>query len=282
MSGSTSNVRHRTITTKLSLKWISGIFFTLLIIVVCFTVGKCPTNSQTFAIYVLTAFAFAFLLPRSTSKSSFTYKLRQVGFDLSGGVALAFALMYVNPIDSFTSNACSFSTITATVFVHGKEGLQNLILRGKGNVIMDVNNERKSESISENGVAFFPNVHIGDSVRLNIDFSEPYLSTKPDSIYIIPSNGKLYLEIYLKGLNEIEGHILFKDSPLAGVYVQMDNIHAISDSFGYYHLIIPDSLQASKYEVWFSKKGFQSKSSIATPQTGQPLNINMNKENTKV
>ena len=273
MTKNSSN-KFKTIDFPFSVKWI-GFVCLITITVLCFTIGKCPTNSQILTIYLLTALCFSFLLPRSVDKSKFTYKVSQLAFDLTGGAAFFAIIICINPIDKFKSNECISKYTTVTVFVYGKYGKQDMILRNKGDVVMDIGDERKTSSININGEAFFPNIIVGDSVRLNISFSEPYFSCNPDSIYVISSDSKIYLPVYLKGVNKITGHILFQNSPLAGVNVELNTLRTTSDSAGYYLLNIPDSLQTSEYEVWFTKKGFQSEYALATPETGQPLNIVM-------
>lgn len=164
-----------------------------------------------------------------------------------------------------------------TVFVHGKKGKQDFILRQKGSVIMDVNNERRSAPIDDKGEAIFKNIHVGDSVQLEIDFSEPYRSLNPDSIYIIKPKSKLYFGIALQGIDKVRGVVLFKDFPLEGVIVKIDSLSTVTDQIGNFNLNIPENLQQNNYTVWFIKKGFKTKKTTSYPETGEALEMIMEK-----
>ena len=156
-----------------------------------------------------------------------------------------------------------------------------MILRQKGFVIMDLGGERKRASINENGQAFFQNLHFGDSIRLDIDFSEPYKTIYPDSIYIIQANGNIYLQIALQGIDKVKGMVLFNDAPLKEVIVKLIGKTGIlldtTDQTGDFSFTIPEQMQNNEYQIWFTKEGFKTKSAPAFPQTGEPLNIVMEK-----
>lgn len=103
---------------------------------------------------------------------------------------------------------------SVTVFVHGKKGKLDLILRQKGYVLLDVPNEdRKKELIDDKGAATFKNVKIGDKVMMNVDLEEPYRAVKSDSVYTIPATGSLYLEVALQNQEKIYGQVTYNNSP---------------------------------------------------------------------
>ncbi len=133
--------------------------------------------------------------------------------------------------------------------------------------------------INEMGQAFFQNLHSGDTVKLDIDFSEPYKPLSPDSNYIIEPNGKIDLAVALQGISKVQGKVLYNEAPLSGVIVQVDNVPpTTSDSTGWFSITIPDSLQRESYKVWVIKKGFKTKSEPATPQIGESLPIILEKQ----
>ncbi len=166
---------------------------------------------------------------------------------------------------------------SVSVFVHGKKGRQDMILRKQGYVLMDVHGERKKSDINENGVAYFQNLQIGDSVSINVDFSEPYKSIKPDSLYIINADGRIYLPVVLQGIEKVMGKVLYDNEPLKDVTVTIDMLKADSDENGRFQINIPESEQKKQYTVWFSKPGFKTKSAPAFPQTGEELVVVMEK-----
>ena len=256
----------------------TGIVFIILSVIITL-VNKCPTNVQYFIIYALIGVGIALLFAKSAERTTANVTIQNMGIVLGGSVALPFILFFTNPIGTFKSDACTLalSNTGVTVFVHGKKGKQDIILRQKGYVMMDVGGERKRAMINDNGQAFFQNLHAGDSVRLDIDFTEPYRTIYPDSVYVIKPNNNIYLPIALQGIDKVQGRVLYKDDPLAGVTVQVDTLSVISDSTGRFSIVIPEALQKDNYKVWFTKKGFRTKSATATPQIGDPLEILMEK-----
>ncbi|MEO6315854.1 MAG: TIR domain-containing protein [Chitinophagaceae bacterium] len=187
-------------------------------------------------------------------------------------IAIIAVLFFMRP----HANVTALQNIS--VFVHGKKGKQDMILRKQGYVVMDVSGgERKKADINENGVAYFQNLRIGDSVRLEVDFSEPYKSTSPDAVFIVSTDGRFYLPVELQGIDKVKGVVIFNDAPIAGVTVTIDNHSDTTDINGHYQLDIPEKEQKQQYTVWFNKPGFKIKSAPAYPQTGQDLNILMEK-----
>jgi hypothetical protein len=237
---------------------------------------QCPTKMHYFMIYAFVGIGIALLLARSAEHASLSVKAWNIGVGLTGGVALPFILFFTNPVGSFKPDNCIVRQ-SVTVFVHGKKGKQNMILRQKGYVILDVQSERKMASINENGQAHFQNLQVGDHVRLNIDFSEPYRSINPDSVYTIDEGGNIYLPVALEGIDNVKGNVLYDDKPLPGVTVKIEMLSATTDSTGFFSIPIPDSLQTARYIVWFFKDGFKSISKDALPQSGIPLSVVMEK-----
>lgn len=234
----------------------------------------CLTRPQIFILYAFVGVSTALIFVKSAEGTVFSFFQRNIKVALVGGVALPFILFFFDPIDKFKSDNCAIKQ-TVTVFVHGKKGLQDMILRQKGNVIMDIGSERKKAPIDENGEAYFQNLEKGDKVRLNIDFSEPYKSKYPDSVYTIDESGKIYLYVFLQGIDKVSGMVLYNDQPLANVTVKIDGLSTSTDSTGQFSLAIPDDLQSDKYAVWFFKKGFKTISKEAYPQTGIPMGVAM-------
>jgi hypothetical protein len=238
---------------------------------------KCPTQMQYFIIYALVGIGMALVLAKSAGRARFSVKLWNWCVGLGGGVALPFILFFTNPVGKFKPDNCS-SKQSVTVFVHGKKGKQDMILRQQGYVVMDIGAERKKATINENGEAYFQNLQVGDNVRLNIDFSEPYKSIYPDSVYNIDEEGRIYLPVALEGIEKVKGIVLYDDKPLEGVTVRIDmseSLSATTDVAGNFVIPIPDSLQNKKYTVWFIKTGFKAISKDAYPQTGIPLSVVM-------
>jgi hypothetical protein len=159
---------------------------------------------------------------------------------------------------------------TVTVFVHGKKSKHDLVIRQEGHVLMDVRGgERKKELIDDKGAASFKNVQPGDTVTMDVDFREPYKATHPDALYVIPpdGDGRLYLEVELKGLDLLSGEIVDREGqPIAGANIQVLGEQALTDSAGYFFLKMPaDKVQQQAYPMVISKEGY-----IPKPETYRP------------
>lgn len=254
---------------------LTGVLFLATAVVVALFI-ECPSKMQYFILYALVGIGIALLLAKSAENASFSIKLWNWGIGLGGGVALPFILFFTNPVGNFKDDNCTIRR-SVTVFVHGKKGKQDMILRQQGYVIMDLSSERKKASINENGEAYFQNLQIDDKVRLNIDFTEPYKSLYTDSIYTITEDGRIYLAVALFGIDKVQGIVLYDDQPLTDVTVMIDQLSTRTDSTGIFLISIPESLQKNKYTVWFFKSGFKAISKEAYPQTGIPLSVVMAK-----
>lgn len=166
-----------------------------------------------------------------------------------------------------------------TVFITGKNGQSTQSLRQQGYVVLDVNGERKKELIDDKGQASFKNLHVGDQIRhLNVEFSEPFQSTRPDSVYTLDASGQIYLEVALQHLGRVFGTVLTGDQPLAGVIVLVDNTFAdTTDVTGSYSIEVPENKQRPDPEVKFFKEGYRMDIKKGYPQTNQALNLVMQK-----
>jgi len=228
---------------------------------------------------VITGIIFIVKKIGADHKSTIKYKDIEVSTDAAGTLMLIVGLAFFSFLMHQRLNIQT--SITALVTVRGKKGPQDVILKNKGSVIMQINGEPLKRDIDKNGQSYFENTRVGESAKLSIDFSEPYVALNPDSTYIIPSNGRIYMVCYLKEINHISGRIIYNDQPLSGVLVKITSLQpgVITDSNGEYRIYIPDSVQAQEYEVWFKKNGFKSFSDHFKPQTGEFLNELMEKAN---
>lgn len=205
-------------------------------------------------------------------------KFWKITVPAAAAVVLLVLLFYLTPFRSFKQGSDGPLTTSVTVFVHGKGGRQDMVLRQQGHVVLDrQGGERKRADINENGAAFFQNLQVGEQVQVEVDFSEPYKSLYPDSAFVISADGRIYLPVALQGIGNVHGRVLYNDGALPGVVVETDDLKDTTDETGGYNLTIPEARQTKKYTVWFTKAGFKSKSETAYPQTGQALEVIMEK-----
>ena len=167
--------------------------------------------------------------------------------------------------------------INVTVQVEDK--MKATTLRKQGYVTMLVKGgEPKKELIDDKDAASFKNVEVGDKVKLNVEFSEPYRPLKPDSLYTIPADGRITLAVGLQNLNRIFGTVLWRNEPLGNVLVVIGELRDTSDAVtGYYEIPIPEQAQRQKQEVKFLKTGYKMLIKNAFPQTNESLNVVMEK-----
>jgi hypothetical protein len=236
---------------------------------------KCPSETQRTIFYSLIAAGFGLLFPKTTEKSTFSYRGTALSFAGVGTTAFLLALI-ANPLSLLRSDQCSLTSFS--VLVRGKKGPDDIILRNKGYVLLTCRGEPKKKSIDENGEAIFQNLMPGDTFSLAVDFSQNYRATKPDSTYKVTSNGWVYFIVELRGIDKIHGRVMFDDTALKDVTVSIDGIpNKKTDSFGFFEIEIPELAQQESYEVWFSKKGFKSIPETVYPETGAACNIIMTK-----
>jgi len=169
--------------------------------------------------------------------------------------------------------------MTLAVNVHVKKGKEDLSLSGKGNVKLTFHGEPIYRPINPYGQAFFQNMHLGDTIKLAIDFSEPYKAVYPDSNYIIEDN-HISLECYLAGLDKVLGYVRVEGHPSskARVGIETYNLWKNTDSTGYYEINIPDNLQSKEYSVKFENVGYKSWTESFHPQTGETCDHDFKKQ----
>ena len=183
------------------------------------------------------------------------------------------------------SSSESLGSNSVTVFVHGKQGRNDLILQNKGKVEITYGGARVLQGVNEKGQAFFneiPERFFSDNAKVYINIrdtdGEPYRAQRPDSLYNLDPQEPIFFPVILENLDRVFGSVYWNESPLEGVIVSIDNvIRDTTDNFGEYKLQIPEEMQKKIHQVKFLKPGFKMQVKSAYPQTNRALNIVMNK-----
>lgn len=243
---------------------------------------RCATDLVLFVIYGVFGIGLALTLPSSAERSGLQTNLGKNSFKFAGAVVVPLFLIIYNPVKRFGADSCPLPTTNVTIIIHGKEGSQDVNIKDQGQVVMDVISKGQLICpINENGEATFINLQVGDSVRINVKFSEPYKTIHPDSVYIIKPNEAIYITAALGGLGFIQGAVVFKGRYLQGVIIKLVTKNGIlldtTNQTGDYRFLIPEKSQCKQYPIWFNKGGFVTKHYTATPETGQELNVDMEK-----
>jgi hypothetical protein len=162
----------------------------------------------------------------------------------------------------FLSVQSNGRTFNFTVYVHGKGGKEDKILRGDGSTVrLYLNSNPEKKPIDADGRAIFTEISptfLNKKVRMDIDHPQHYQSTHPDSSFLLTDNGVIYLETTLLGTDKVVGKVMDEKTEdyLEGVRVSVYNVETFTDKNGYFELTIPEGKQQKFQRVSFEKKGY--------------------------
>ena len=185
--------------------------------------------------------------------------------------------------DLFGGGNGAADTFSVTVFVHGKKGKDERILKNQGQVMLGLRTNEMPCSINEKGEATFKEIPMGfrgQKVLIRIEHPQPYRATYPDSLYLIEPNAAIFVEVALEGTNRIFGKVMdFKTEQwLDSVRVSVENVATYTDQFGWFELEIPENKQRKFQRVSFFKKGYEIEDLDSIPvHTQQEIGISLKK-----
>jgi len=182
----------------------------------------------------LCAAVFLFGVMRSFAR----YKGEQFGGTLElGGPIVAFVLVVGG---GFVLVPKPPSTFPLTVYVHGEADRNDLVLRDSGRVFVDLDGDRQSRSIGENGEAYFPAIpdHFrGQRVQIWVD-AKGFESTAANQKERI-DGASLYLPVRRKS-GHVSGRVQDQDgNPIANADLTLAGLSLHSDVSGHFEFIIP-------------------------------------------
>ena len=181
----------------------------------------------------LCAAVFLFGVVRSFAR----YKGEQYGGTLElGGPIVAFVLVVGG---GFVLVPKPPSTFPLTVYVHGEAARSDLVLRNSGRVFVDLDGDRQSRSIGENGEAYFPAIpdrFRGQEVPIWVD-ATGFESTIVDQKQRV-DGGSLYLPVRKKS-GHVSGRVQDQDgNPISGAELSVAGMLTHSDVSGHFEFII--------------------------------------------
>src|SRR5437016_7486176 len=181
----------------------------------------------------LCAAVFLFGVVRSFAR----YKGAQYGGTLElGGPIVAFVLVVGG---GFLLVPKPPSTFPLTVYVHGEADRNDLVLRNSGRVFVDLDGDRQSRSIGENGEAYFPAIpdrFRGQEVPIWVD-AKGFESTVADQKQRV-DGASLYLKVRKKS-GHVSGRVQDQDgNPIANADLALAGLSAHSDASGHCAFII--------------------------------------------
>ncbi len=163
------------------------------------------------------------------------------------------------------------SPLQLTVYVHGPDGRQDVVLENEGQVMLDLRNDRRTPQIGENGRTNFGEISrdfLGKAVPLSVQ-AEGYEMAHPDSNYVYDGE-PIYLEVRKdKRLGLITGIVTDENKQgLAGATILIENdITASTDSMGRFRLRLPVDRIKESYQLRIQKEGYQSKTRTYYPNS---------------
>lgn len=184
--------------------------------------------------------------------------------------------------DFFTGSSAD-DTFTATVFVHGKRGTDERILKNQGQVLLGLRGNEMPSSINEKGEATFkeiPGAFAGKRVPIRINHPQPYRATRPDSLYRLEASAAIYVEVALEGTNRLFGKVMDFDTEqwLDSVRVSVENIATFTDEYGWFELFLPEDKQRKFQRVSFYKAGYKIEELDSIPvHTQQEIQVSLHK-----
>ena len=256
--------------------WLGiGLIIVILLLVIFI---PCPSASQYFVFRIVIALAAAGLA--SVIPGIFNINLTN-GITAGGALAIFAVVYFFDPASSVGEGKCADEPFTFTVFVHGKNGLDDKILKNEGMVCIYLNSRPEKVKIDEDGKATFTEISptfLNSKVRVTVEHPQPYRATHPDSLYELKKDGVIYLETALKGMDKIFGEVLdYKTRQyLDSVRVSILDIETYTNSKGWFELNIPPDKQSEFQRVSFDKKGYEREVFDSVPvHTQQPMSLTM-------
>lgn len=258
--------------------WLGAALIVVILLLVIFI--PCPSATQYFVFRIVIALAAAGLVAviPGVLKINLTN-----GITASGAIAIFAIVYFFDPASVVAANKCETDTFNLTVFVHGKGGKEDKILKGQGLVCVYLNSNPEKASIDEDGKASFSEISptfLNSKVRITIEHPQPYQSTHPDSLYELTRNGVIYVETQLNDVDKIFGEVTdfstgeFIDS----VRVSILDIETYTNDKGWFELHIPADKQAKFQRTSFDKKGYKREVYDSVPvHTQQEFSVIMKK-----
>jgi hypothetical protein len=212
----------------------------------------------------LCAAVFLFGVVRSFAR----YKGEQYGGTLElGGPIVAFVLVVGG---GFVLVPKPPSTFPLTVYVHGEAGHSDLVLRNSGRVFVDLDGDRQSRSIGENGEAYFPGIpdrFRGQEVPIWVDAKGfgPTVANQKARI----DGASLYLPVRRKS-GHVSGRVQDQNgNPIANANVNLVGLSSRSDASGHFEFVIPGEKLEEEMDLQAVAPGYKARRYKVVPDANE-------------
>lgn len=215
---------------------------------------------------------YVVLLPLSLSVAAFLFGALR-SYAVYSGKALGGALELGGPIVGAALVVVGGfwlvpdpTTFPLTVFVHGEQGVDQIVLRRSGKVIMDLGGDRRSVDIGDQGQAFFPAIPAGlrgQEAPVFIDAEGYELAKSGQKLRL--EGSALYLPIRPKA-GRIAGRVQDEDGkPLEGVAINVAGLSVNSDKMGHFEVTIPGDRMKAEFSLQAMAPNFGSYRTTVVP-----------------
>jgi TIR domain/Carboxypeptidase regulatory-like domain len=222
------------------------------------------------------------LLPMGLAASGFLfgvlhsyarYKRKQLGGMLElGGPIVAFLLVVilgfvlVKPVTTFP----------LTVYVHGEGGLQDLVLRNAGDVLLDLGGDRRRQPIGADGQAYFPAIPAtfqGQEVLIGVE-SDSFVVSNPKQKHRLDGSS-IYVSV-LRKAGRLTGWVKDeKGNPVPGATIHVAGLSKVTDSAGYFEFAIPGHRMQGELDLQALASGYAPVNFNSVVPDANPLTIQL-------
>ena len=217
----------------------------------------------------LAAAGFLFGVVRSYAR----YSGKQLGGMLElGGPIVAFLLVVilgfvlVKPVTTFP----------LTVYVHGKGGPQDLVLRNSGDVLLDLGGDRRRQPIGAEGQAYFPAIppnFRGQEVPIGVE-SDAFELSDPKQKYRLDGSS-IYLSVQRKA-GHLSGRVKDeKGNPVPGATIHVAGLSKVTDSSGHFEFVIPGDRMQGELDLEALAPGYAPVNFHGVVPDANPLTIQL-------
>jgi hypothetical protein len=208
-------------------------------------------------------------------KSYATYQGRQWGGKLVlSGPIVAFFLVVILGFRLVPDP----STFPLTVYLHGRGGPHDIVLRNSGEAFMDLAGDRQHKQIGDQGQAYFPAIPAsfrGQDVRIWVD-SEKFESTDPGKKLKL-DGPNLYIPVRRKA-GRISGRVRDENgNGIPGAQVHVAGLSAgVDAASGHFEFTIPGDRLQDGLELVVEAPGYASRSYQIVPNSNE-ISITLSK-----
>lgn len=161
-----------------------------------------------------------------------------------------------------------------TVFVHGEDGIQDLPLKDRGKVVLDLGPDRREQPIGAKGEAHFPGIPAqfrGQEVSAWVE--QDGFGVADPSAKVKLRAGSVYLPV--KPLDvEVRGRVQDVDGqPIVEARVRVREVEAVTNGHGEFVLVIPGRLAEEDLQIGVKADGFGAWNERLVPRSNDVVAV---------